>query len=464
MESTRVPNARLRALLHEAEWSGTALAQAVNALGAENGLRLSYSRSSVAQWLAGTSPRRVVAPLIVEALGRRLSRPVTAFDAGLASLPDVRPANPSRRLDPARTLTFLAVSHGQKPRPPDRGSSPAPYSIDVLAQMSGACPPASPAFQSGPTLSPVRLTPEHVQAAREILTVFARTDHMWGGGHARQALETYLRAVVVPALLLPGGRATRGSMRETASKLAYLCGFVNFDAGRHGPAQHYYVTALHLAEEAGNGGLRALALRALSVQAESLGHALPALHLARASFDTARPDNLAPDSMAFLLGQVSVAEAAAGDRQAALSALTRAESYLDRTDNERADPGVGIYHHGSLALQRAAVASRFGQHAAAVRALESSLRHRPADERRSRVMTLARLAQEQLLIGHLDAACATWHVFCDEYPFLRSGRAEQALHAAYQRIRPHSSSPHAKALIARITELRAAHGPGRRPD
>src|SRR5919198_5845824 len=84
MAAQREPNQRLRALLAEAGWTGQGLARAVNAVGAESGQRLRYTRASVAHWLAGVRPRPPVPELIAEAFSRRLGRPITVRAVGLA--------------------------------------------------------------------------------------------------------------------------------------------------------------------------------------------------------------------------------------------------------------------------------------------------------------------------------------------------------------------------------------------
>lgn len=75
--STRTPNTALAALIAEARWSNGNLARAVNRLGEETGLRLSYDDSAVCHWLSGTLPRPPIRPLVCEALARRLRRPIT---------------------------------------------------------------------------------------------------------------------------------------------------------------------------------------------------------------------------------------------------------------------------------------------------------------------------------------------------------------------------------------------------
>ncbi len=62
----RTPNPALADLLDQARWTRTQLAQQVNRLGPQAGLQLTYDRTAVAHWIAGTPPKPEVRPLILE--------------------------------------------------------------------------------------------------------------------------------------------------------------------------------------------------------------------------------------------------------------------------------------------------------------------------------------------------------------------------------------------------------------
>ncbi|MFI5987529.1 helix-turn-helix domain-containing protein [Streptomyces sp. NPDC051555] len=73
----QTPNTRLKILLEETSWSQAQLASAVRAIGAEHGQPLACHQSTVSRWLSGTAPRPPEAAVLVEALSRRLGRPVS---------------------------------------------------------------------------------------------------------------------------------------------------------------------------------------------------------------------------------------------------------------------------------------------------------------------------------------------------------------------------------------------------
>ncbi|WP_230396388.1 tetratricopeptide repeat protein [Streptomyces blattellae] len=444
MRSPRTPNQALRALLAETGWSGAQLARAVNALGAVQGTVLRYDRSSVAHWLAGSRPHHPVPSLVAEVLSRRLGRPVQVHDTGLirpgqwdsgAGGPPVEGSAVERLDDVLRdidrrgvalmgaySLAALAVPHG----PPAAGRAP-------LSAFDASMPPGM----------------EQVASARQLLALFSRGDAAFGAGAVREPLRRYLSATLLPWLRSDMRPAVRRELFTVAAQLTYLCAFTHFDMNHHAAAQRLYLTSVELAREAGDMIGHALALRGLSVQAHALGHFTEALDLAEHAVRTGAR-HAPPHQRAFLHGQLAVAQAGRGDPHP-IRQLTLAERCLERSSS-RSSP-VGAFHPGSLALQHAAVARSHGDHRAAARALDASLRHRPADERRSRGLSLAELAETQLAIGHMEQACRTWHEFLDVHPVIHSARADDRLRILTARLRPYATNPAAAALLRRAGAL-----------
>uniref|UniRef100_A0AAU2JYT9 Transcriptional regulator n=1 Tax=Streptomyces sp. NBC_00049 TaxID=2903617 RepID=A0AAU2JYT9_9ACTN len=214
-----------------------------------------------------------------------------------------------------------------------------------------------------------RLEPAHAAAAEQMMDVFSAVDHAFGGGHSRTALSSYLAHDIGPRLRAPASPRLRERMLAAATQLAYLAGHMHFDDHAHGQAQHYYQAAMDLAAANNDRAGHAMSLRALSVQAGSLGHHSQALALAETAV-TGRTHG-PPLRQAFLYGQLAVAHAAIGDRQAALRALTVAERSLDRATSTTLPP-IGGYHPAALAHQEAAVRALFGDRPGAVIALSAS--------------------------------------------------------------------------------------------
>lgn len=58
-------------------------------------------------------------------------------------------------------------------------------------------------------------------------------------------------------------------------------------------------------------------------------------------------------------------------------------------------------------------------------------------------------------MGHLEAACVTWHQALDDYPMVRSGRADDRIRTMFGLLRPHLKNPAARALHERARVVAA---------
>jgi tetratricopeptide (TPR) repeat protein len=433
MNSLRRSNAQLRALLAEGAWTEQQFAVMVNRTGAEAGIRLRYDRTSVSHWLAGVRPRKPTPVLIAEALSRGLGRPITTAEAGLNLRQVPCPGKTGR--DPVAELVTL----------PERTAESHPYQLRELDVP--AWPPLIPRRPDHPQDAISASHAEIIQTAESLAQVFSTSDRAFGGGSTRGALIGYLAYHLSPILRSSARPSVQLRLHAITAQLAYLCGFMCFDDELHGLAQRYYVTALSLAAEAEDPISYAVTLRAMSVQAQSLGHHRQALHLAEAAVTIGK----SADSMrqAFLHGHLASARAAAGDRAGAGKSFATAERFLEKTTSMSTSL-TGTYHLASLAHQEAEVRRFLGDREAAVAALTRSIRHRPAPERRARALNLAKLAELQLASGHLDRAVRTWRAFLDDYPHLVSGRADTALATMRALLRPHARHAAAAALLTPV--------------
>lgn len=448
--SRRVPNTMLRELLAEAGWTGEALARAVNVVGAEAGVSLRYGRSSVAHWLSGMCPRPPVPEFVAEVFSRKLRHPVPITATGLVKpvRSDSTSEVPARwwEMDVVSRLVVTGEDGARGPAPlENRGYRLVELTVPGWAELNG-----TRLGRSWIPESAEKVERRQLRSAAGMVGLFSDTDLAFGGGHARLALADYLAATIAPWLRASATPAVRRELLTTASQLTYLCGFMHFDDELHGAAQHYYLTNLRLAAEAGDSTGYAVTLRALSGQARLLGHRREAVDLAEAAVTTAS-GTAGSQTSAFLFGQLAVAHAADGDRRQAIRHLCTAERHLDRAEDVT-EP-IGCCHAASLAHQQAAVRAKLGDRSGAIQALTVSVRHRPAQERRSRAITLARLAELQLDEGDLEAACGTWRRFLQDYPHLRSHRVSRAFATMRARLRPYENSSAVIALSRKMPAL-----------
>jgi tetratricopeptide (TPR) repeat protein len=464
MTEHRRPNQRLRDALGESGWTGRELAAAINTAASESGIRLTYDRTSVAHWLTGTAPRPPAGELISEVLSRRLGRPIASADLGLDPAARGRrpsaaePAGPGPRQEqtvcPPGGLVEAFASLNALQAGRRKALAGATYSLAALTLSHWPLPRAADERPPG-----LRVAPEAIGSAEAMARMFSTMDVEFGGGSARRALAGYLTHDLGPKLRAPAAPATRRGLHTVAAQLSYLCGFMCFDDELHGVAQRYFGTALRLAADNDDAATRAMTLRALSVQAQRLGHFGEAVDLAESAV-SAGGGRADPLRRAFLYGQLAVARASYGDRTDSVRLLGQAEAYLGRATS-RLSLTVGVFHHAALAHQQAVLRSALGDRAGAISALSYSIRHRPRNERRSYAILCARRAELLLGEGRLEEAAESWHAFLDAYPELRSGRADSALKNMRASVRPYSAVPAAKALLRRANEFTATSSTAR---
>lgn len=439
MPSKRRPNPRLRTLLARSGWSGQNLADAVNAVGAENGLTLRYDRTSVAHWLSGSRPPAGVTAVVAEAFTRRLGAHVSPSDTGLTPN-DATHESVGSPADVATHLGQLGCNDTEKSFVLYRVGD---ADLTKSANSMGIWPPTG-ASQEQPGTA-------QIQVAESMLTVFSRTDDAFGGGMALPALSAYLAVDISPSLrAVTSPPAIRSRLFRVAARLAYVAGWMCFDETRHGAGQLYYHCALRLAEEAGDATCHAMALRALSVQARHLGHHTEALHLADAAAAESRL--LPPAQAASLAGTQAVALAATGSTREAYACLRTAERLLHRSSADTAV--IGRYHAALLAYQQAETLAAANDRAGAITLLTPSLGHYSPDERRAHAIVAARLGGLCLDVGKIEQACNAWSALLGRWPLLSSNRVEQAVRSMRARLRPHSHHPLARALLNRTAIVR----------
>lgn len=446
--SPQPPNQLLRRLLGEAHWTGARLASEINVVGAQQGRRLTYDRTTVAHWLNGTRPRPPVPELVAEVFTRALNRPISAADTGLVR--NSAPVDPVTRTSvPPRGDAVEMLKNLNKPADRRSVTCGGIYTLAALtvptwaAPASRRTPPRAGAIQ--------KIGPEHIAVCRNLLPLFSQSDETFGAGGVREPLRRFLAVSVAGWLETSAEPRFRRELCATAAQLTYLCAFTHFDSNMHYQAQQYYLASLVLAHEAGDRESYVLGLRGLSVQAHALGHFRQADRLATQAVGLGLP-YVQPHQQAFLLGQLALTKAALGDPKLSARHLSAAEERLGASSATRA--AVGTYHPASLALHHAAVARALRDHGRAVRELRTSLRHRPDGENRSRVITLAHLAEVQLGLGQVDLACGTWSEFLARCPQISSARVDDQLHTLIASLRPHQRNRAAAALLDQALHLR----------
>ncbi len=443
--SPRTRNAGLEALLVEAKWSRGQFAAAVNRAGTEAGLTLRYDQSAVSHWLSGTMPRPQVRPVIVETLARRLKRPVTHAEAGLGvqggaeggrdtleELVDVGRAD----MDPSRRGVLTA------------GVYSAALAVPVFPALTGRAGQED----AGGTRRTARIGAGEVTTVRTMTEKIADILDELGGGHARPMAAAFLVNTVAPYLKAAAPEPVRKDMLAAASDLVYLTGWMAMYEREHGLGQRYYVKALKLAGAAEDHVTYCRTLRGMSLQASNLGYGTKALQLADAAAEAS--PKAGPRLQAFLAGQQAHAASMTGDRHTALARLRETETALSKADSRR--EAVGGYDASAYQFHVSHVLYEFKDLKGSIQAMQECLKVQPRQERQGRLHSHALLAQRQFELGHLEAACATWHVFLDDYVQLSTARGDEHFTTMRRRIQPYGKNRAVRELGERARDVARA--------
>ncbi|MFT2018170.1 transcriptional regulator [Streptomyces sp. 796.1] len=285
----------------------------------------------------------------------------------------------------------------------------------------------------------------------DVNTVIAMTeriselDDQFGGRHARPMAAAFLINTVAVYLKTEAPEPVRKAMMSAASDLCYLTGYMAVDEGLHNVAQQYYVKALELAGAAEDHLTYCTTLRGMSVQAVNLGHGQAAMRLADAA--AAASPQAGPRMRAFLAGQQAHSAAKVGHRAEALARLREAEVAMDQAESQ--EKTFGSYDPAALSYHTSEVRYELGDLTGSIAAMQQAGKLRHTVYRRTRVHHQALLAERQLQVGHLEAACATWRSVLDDYPLVHSARADERMHTMLTSLRPHLKNNTARALYER---------------
>ncbi|MEB8337347.1 hypothetical protein [Streptomyces endophyticus] len=446
MARKRTPNRALGNLLDQARWTRTQLAQQVNRLGPQAGLDLTYDRTAVAHWIAGVQPKPQVRPLIVEALSARLGRPVTHAEAGLKP-------TPSFTGDQSTDTVEELIDLGRATMDPSRRCVLAATVFSAALSVPAFTLPARADDESvTPGKKTVRIGSSQVQSIRTMTDRIADILDELGAGHAMPMASAFLVNTVGPWLQAQATESVHRDMLAAASDLTYLTGWMAMYEKAHGLGQRYYVQALGLAREAEDHVTYCRTLRGMSLQASNLGYGPKALELADSAAEAA--PSAGPRLVAFLRGQQAHSASMVGLKQQAHARLKEAEDALSRADNRR--DSIGGYDKTAYLFHVSHVLYEEADFAGSVKALKQSIRLQPKQERQGRVHSYALLAQRQLRIGHLDAACESWSRFLDEYEHVSSNRGDDHFRTMSTALRRHTTSTPVQQLALRARDVAAA--------
>ncbi|WP_175411972.1 tetratricopeptide repeat protein [Streptomyces sp. TRM64462] len=434
--TARTPNTALADLYAETGWTRGQFIRAVQRVGTEVGQDVTYDESAVPHWLKGSMPRKLVRPLILEALSRRLGRPVTAPEAGFVKSDET----PGESTD---TVTGL-IELGSADMNPGRRTI-LKGSVYSAALAIPGWPDIADRFDWVARDPHIRIGMPEVDAVVAMTEHISDLDDKFGGRMARPMAAAFLVNTITPYLRADAPDTVRRAMLSAAADHCYLTGYMAMDERADGLAQRYYTKALELAGAAGDHLTYCTTLRGMSVQAVDLGHGPVAVRLADSA--SAASPQAGPRMLAFLVGQQAHAAAQTGDRAGALLRIKEAEAAMEKAESRA--KAFGSYDPSSLHYHISQVRYELGDISGAVTSMEESSRLREPVYRRTHVRYHAMLAERKLQLGRLEEACADWNRVLDDYPHVQSGRCDDRVRTMLALLRPHLKNGHAREAYER---------------
>ncbi|WP_329597357.1 hypothetical protein OIE43_13485 [Streptomyces pseudovenezuelae] len=344
-------NARLAALMQEADLSHKSLARAVVAAAARSGEVITCDHTYVTRWLKGSIPRGNMPQFIADAIGRKLGRQLAIDDIGMGNAavsavqPDLGLEFADKPETTAKTVSDLwradlADAQALVRAQPDSAAWSAASLRWIVAPPDGEL-----ARTGNRTVGAV-----DVEMIRSTADAFSMLDGKFGGGHARRALIQYLHTDVRPMLDGKYSDAVGKELHSAVAEALLLAGWMSYDSGLHGIAQRYLIQALRMAQAAGDRLLGGSILSAMSHQATFLGRYQDAATLARAAY-TGPAGTLGPTMGAQFRAMEARALARLGDERGCDLALAEAERMLGLRTPDSDPPYIAYFDEVELAAE-----------------------------------------------------------------------------------------------------------------
>ncbi|MFD9133670.1 hypothetical protein ACFVZA_14795 [Streptomyces bottropensis] len=344
-------NARLAALMQEADFSHKSLARAVVVAAARSGEDVTCDHTYVTRWLKGSIPRGNMPQFIADAIGAKLGRRLTIDDIGMgdaavsALQPDLGLDFADRPEATAKTVADLWRADLAEAEPLVRAQPDSAAWNTATLRWLVAPPDAAPTRTGGQAIGAV-----DVEMVRSTADVFSTLDGKFGGGHARRALIQYLHTDVRPMLDGQYSDAVGRQLHSAVAEALLLAGWMSYDSGLHGIAQRYFIQALRMTQTAGDRLLGGSVLSAMSHQATFMGRYQDAVTLARAAY-MGPAASLGPTMAAQFRAMEARGLARLGDEQGCDLALAEAERKLGQRTADSDPPYIAYFDEVELAAE-----------------------------------------------------------------------------------------------------------------
>ncbi|MEH6373910.1 sporulation associated protein [Streptomyces sp. KLMMK] len=342
------PNSALALLLTRHGISHKSLAFRVNQIAGRKGHPTAYKHTGVARWLAGATPKDPVPQFIAAALTERIGRLVTVEEIGMGVPPEEVPRGwdfPRNRGEAIEGTCLHWTGHDDAS--PAGGFAAAGYVLPVTRWLAV---PADGAGWDDESEGSRRVSQDDLRELRDAAEQARLWDSGFGGGNWRLSSVTQcLRRRALPLLAGPHSEQTGQELFSITAELSRVVAWAAFDSGHSAAAQQHFIQALRLARAGGNVEMGTYILTTMALHTILEGAPDQALDMAQGAFHQGR-HHASRRVLAFAKLAEARALARLGDATGASSALSRAESWLDKIKPGTPDPQwISYVTHGRLA-------------------------------------------------------------------------------------------------------------------
>ena len=458
-------NRTLRVLVEEAGLSNAALARAVVAVGAEEGVHVGTNTTSVRRILDGCQPRWPVPRLVAKVLSRQLHQEISVTECGFA---DRTPASEdlhdvlscSGTLDGTLRTVVELSGRDMRRRKFLLGSAFSAAAFSEPALFALTMPPA----ESTGRAAGRRIGMADVEIITEQLTHLKRLDHRYGSGRVREQMVQFLHREASTVLHGTYAEKTGKALLSAVAQASSLASWTTADVGRHSLAQRYAIQALDLAMAAGDRLYAADVLASMSRLTVQIGYgalsghervrnARQAIALARAGLSVASRA-VTPALAAQLHALEARGQASLGDVRAARRAVLEAQRSYESMRPEGEPPWLGFYTETAFAADVAKSLSYIGSVEQAIQLSVVVLRDYEPWRVRARCFAQTDLAGIHLVGRDFEQAAALGRDAVRTAAQVSSTRTRDRLRTLQRQIRPLSAgSPPLRELDERITDF-----------
>jgi hypothetical protein len=461
-------NSALRTLLEEAAISNAALSRGVVAAGAEEGVHLGTTPTSVRRMLDGAQPRWPVPRLVTKVLSRRLGREVSLVECGFV---DRGPATEdpydglrgSGTLDDTLRSVITLSGRDMNRRNFLIGSSFAAVAFAEPALYALTVPPARITERGGGQ----RVGIADVSVLQEHFSHLWRLDHQYGSGRVREQGVQLLHGEATRLLHGSYSAKVGSSLLRVVAQISWLAGSMAADVGRHALAQRYYIQTLNLALSNGDKQYAANILGYMSRLTVHIGHGAltdadraangrHAVALARAARSLVG-GGATPVLSALLLAIEARGHALLGDSSATRKVVLEAEQSSERSRPGEEPRWLDFYTEGEFFADVGRCLRDTGETNHAARLIGQAFDSYEPWRTRSRSFVQTDLATTHLLAGDYDQAAVLGQAAVRTTAAVSSSRAVDRIRTLHRRVHPlRPRSSHLRSLDDQVTAFLTA--------